>query len=282
VGSNPSDGPCDDPTVVITAEGSTGAFRDVGAHRANHAAIYTGFRDVEVDPTFRPEKVDEYLLLWGMFMTSFLVDDYLADTDHANGAFHGAKQTLVTSASSKTSISLASCLARREGHAAIGLTSERNRDFVTGLGLYDQVLTYDEIDQLDASIPSTLVDMAGSGTVRAAVHGHFVDNLKCSLTVGATHWEDQGGGGELPGPMPEFFFAPSQSAKRNQQWGSDVLEARIGEAFNALLDSTSDWLTVEHRTGVDGIESTYRGLLEGQASPANGFVCLPQEQSDLT
>ena len=39
-----------------------------------------------------------------MFMTSFLVDDYLGDADAEGGVFRGAGQTLVTSASSKTSI----------------------------------------------------------------------------------------------------------------------------------------------------------------------------------
>ena len=102
----------------------------MGSHRANHAATYTDFRDIAADTSFDVDRADEYLLLWGMFMTSFLVDDFLGDTD-----FGGAAQTLVTSASSKTSISLAECLARRDGHRAVGLTSERNRAFVEGLGL---------------------------------------------------------------------------------------------------------------------------------------------------
>ncbi len=255
--------------AVITASGDSTSFRDVGAHRANHAAVYTGFRNVADDATFRADKVDEYLLLWGMFTTSFLVDDYLAD----NG-FTGASQTLVTSASSKTSISLAACLAERDGHRAVGLTSGRNRAFVEGLGLYDQVITYDEIDQLDPTVASALVDMAGSGTVRSAVHNHFAQALTVSLSVGATHWEDQGGAdGDLPGPVPEFFFAPSQSAKRTKEWGAKELAERIATAFNKVVDGTDTWLTVEHRTGPAGIEATYRDLLEGRAEPAIGFVC---------
>ncbi len=258
--------------AVLTVEPRGDAFRDVGSHRAKHATVYTDFRDVATDPMFRQEQADEYLLLWGMFMTSFLVDDYLADND-----FKGAAQTLVTSASSKTSISLAACLARRDGHRAIGLTSERNRAFVEGLGLYDRVITYDEIDQLDATTPSTVVDMAGSATVRSAVHNHFGDNLTASLTVGATHWEDRGSadapGEVLPGPTPEFFFAPGQSAKRSEEWGPNELAQRIAASFHALLDGTDTWLTVEHRTGPDGVESTYRDLLEGRADPAIGFVC---------
>ena len=253
--------------VVIDAQGSNEAFRDAGAHRANHAVVYTGFRNVENDPDFRPELANEYLLLWGMFMTSFLADDYLADNN-----FHGAQQTLVTSASSKTSISLAACLAKRQGNRSIGLTSQRNRAFVESLGLYDQVITYDEVDQLDASIPAGMVDMAGSGTVRSNVHNHFGDNLMFSLTVGITHWEDAGGEANLPGPQPEMFFAPGQSAKRAKDWGPNELASKVDHAFASLLDGTSEWLTVDHRTGADGMSYVYDQLVNGKADPASGFV----------
>mgnify|MGYP002628227041 CR=1 FL=1 len=253
--------------VVIDAQGASGAFRDAGPHRSNHAVVYTGFRNVADDPDFRPELANEYLLLWGMFMTSFLADDYLADNN-----FHGAKQTLVTSASSKTSISLAACLAKRGSHRAVGLTSERNRAFVEGLGLYDQVITYDEIDQLDSSVASGMVDMAGSGTVRTNVHNHFADNLQYSLTVGATHWEDMAGEAALPGPTPEMFFAPGQSAKRAKDWGANELARRVDGAFASLLDSSSDWLTVDHRTGADGIQQVYNQLVNGTANPSSGFI----------
>ncbi|WP_394936531.1 DUF2855 family protein [uncultured Ilumatobacter sp.] len=262
------------PDVVIDAAPNAGAFRDVSPHRAEHAATYTDFRDVTTDVMFRPEQADEYLLLWGVFMTSFLIDDYLAENN-----FLGASQTLVTSASSKTSICLAQCLAQRDGHRSIGLTSARNRSFVEGLGLYDEVITYDEVDQLDATVPSALVDMAGSASVRSAVHTHFDDALKVSLTVGATHWQDAGGqnGGALPGPTPEFFFAPGQSAKRAGDWGQSELDARIARSFHRLLDNTDRWLTVEHRNGADGVESAYRSLLEGNATPDIGYVVAIHE-----
>ncbi len=274
--------------VVITAEPRSGAvgarpdgarsggevaFRDVGAHRAQHAATYTDFRDVATDATFDLDRVDEYLLLWGMFMTSFLVDDYLGDPAAQGGMFRGAGQTLVTSASSKTSICLAACLALRDGHHSIGVTSPRNRAFVEGLGLYDEVITYGEIDRTDARVASGLVDMAGSGPVRSAIHTHFADNLKFSIAVGATHRADMGSDGDLPGTPPELFFAPAQSAKRAKDWGPDELANRTARAFNDLLDQTERWLTVVHRTGSDGVEATYRELLEGQADPSMGYVC---------
>ena len=253
--------------VVITAEPKGDAFTDAGVHRANHAAVYTDFSDVAADIMFRDDRVDEFLLLRGLFMTSFLADDYLGDH-----GFHGASQTLVTSASSKTSICLAACLARR-GHRSVGLTSARNRAFVEGLGLYDEVIVYEEIDQLDPKAASGLVDMAGSDTVRSGVHVHFGGGLRFSMTVGATHWEDTASGGtELPGPSPKFFFAPAQIAKRSQEWGAAELARRIAAAWHELLDDTDRWLTVVHRFGPQETAAVYHDLLEGRSDPSMGFV----------
>ena len=121
--------------------------------------------------------------------------------------------------------------------------------------------------------------MAGSGPVRSAIHTHFANNLKFSIAVGATHWEDMDSDGDLPGPQPELFFAPGQSAKRARDWGPAELANRTARAFNDLLDHTERWLTVVHRTGPDGIEATYRELLEGQADPAIGYVCSMSEDT---
>lgn len=253
--------------LVITAEPHRNGFRDIGAHRAKHADTYTSFIDVGGEQMFQDHRADEYLLLRGLFMTSFLADDYLGD----NG-FAGASQTLVTSASSKTSICLAVCLARR-GHPSIGLTSARNRAFVESLDMYQQVITYDEIDQLDSSAASGMVDMAGNGSVRSAVHTHFGDKLAFSLTVGATHWEEQAGtADDLPGPKPEFFFAPGQIAKRTQDWGGAELTARIARSWHDFVESTDRWMTVVHRSGPAEISAVYRELLEGQADPSIGYV----------
>lgn len=250
---------------VLTAQTRRDGFRDVGPHRARHAQAYTDFTDVARDPMFREDRVDEYLLLTGMFMTSFLVDDFLADAD-----FHGATHTLITSASSKTSISLADCLSRRDQHS-VGLTSERNRTFVEGLGLYDTVITYDEVDQLDPATPAVVVDMAGNDAVRRAIHGHL-DDLRASLLVGATHWEADAVEGDLPGPRPEMFFAPGQIAKRSAEWGAEELFTRVGGALDRVLERAPTWLTVEHHTGPDSVVEVHRTLVDGRADPSVGYI----------
>jgi hypothetical protein len=253
--------------LVIAARPAKDGFRDIGPNRADHALVYTEFTDVGQDPSFRDDRADEYLLLRGLFMTSFLVEDFLDD----NGGF-GADQTVVTSASSKTSIALAHCLSAR-GSRAVGITSAGNVDFVEGLGLYDAVVTYDDIETLDATTPSVVVDMAGDAGVTGRIHRHFADALGHSCQVGATHWEQAGGQtGDLPGPTPEFFFAPGQMQKRSKDWGPGELTARIGNAFSAFLDNAPTWLSVQHSAGPDAVTSVYLETLEGGAAPDTGHI----------
>lgn len=252
--------------VVVSVEPWGEGFRDVGAHRTDHAPIYVSFLDVARDPMFRADRVDEFLLLRGLFLTSYLVDDFLAD----NGD-HGAEQVLVTSASSKTSIALAQRLAARD-RRAVGITSARNVEFVEGLGLYGTVVTYDDVESLDAGVRSVVVDMAGNGPVLARIHEHFAGTLGYSCRVGATHWEASGGRADLPGPTPEFFFAPGQAEKRNAEWGPGELDRRIGSAFTAFVDDAPRWLSVQHGTGPGAIRAAYLELLNGDASPEVGHI----------
>ena len=142
---------------------------------------------------------------------------------------------IIASASSKTAIGAAYLLAQREDVELVGLTSPRNAEFVEGLGIYDRTVTYDAIGSLERG-PATLVDIAGDGDVRLAVHTHFGDDLAYSMTVGVTHWEElgAGGGAELPGPQPAIFFAPDRVEKRSEDWGAAAL-GRAGRRGLARL-----------------------------------------------
>ena len=69
-----------------------------------------GYRAVDSDPVYDPEREDEQILFWPLFFTSWLIDDFLADED-----FFGAETIVIGSASSKTALSAAFLLAQREG-----------------------------------------------------------------------------------------------------------------------------------------------------------------------
>lgn len=250
---------------VVTAVPSRGGFVDASPHREPHAMAYRTF-DV-ADPSLTPDDEDRYLLLRGLFVTSHLCEDFLAD----NNMF-GAEQVIVTSASSKTSLALAH-ETRRSGRArSVGLTSAANLDFVASTDLYDEVVTYDELESLDSSVPSVVVDMAGNASLLHRIHAHFGGALAHSCRVGATHWDATTPGGTLPGPKPQFFFAPSQLAKRGKEWGRAELESRMSSALALFLADSTRWMRVEHGTGADAVVGVWDALVSGTVDPSVGHI----------
>ncbi len=241
---------------------------DGAPHRAGLAPVYGQYTPVLGDPLYSAAHEDAQILMRGLFLTSFLVEDFLGEHD-----LYGARAVLISSASSKTSIALAFQVSHTGRAKAIGLTSRRNLDFVKGLGCYDQVLTYDEVASLPASVPSVFVDMAGNGDVVRAIHTHFRDALKYSCTVGVTHWEAPRTAAEaLPGPKPEFFFAPTQIQKRSKDWGADGFQQRAGDAWRAFRDASAVWLHVVRASGSTALERVYQDTLAGRTRPQDGHV----------
>lgn len=250
---------------VVEATPTRAGFVDAAAHREGHAMAYRSFD--AADPSATAEDESYYLLLRGLFVTSHLCEDFLADNQ-----MFGAGQVLVTSASSKTSLALAHEIGKRGEARSIGLTSSANLDFTRDTGLYDEVITYDDVDSLDATIPAVVVDMAGNAAILGRIHRLFGDTLRHSCRVGATHWEETGSLAGLPGPKPEFFFAPSQLAKRGKQWGRAELESRMGSALDLFLADSRRWLRLEEGHGADALLSVWDQLVSGHVDPAAGHV----------
>ncbi len=248
--------------LVTPASVDEKGFVDGSPHRAALPSAYHRYLATGGDPFYRPDTEDVQMLLRPLFFTSFLIDDQLADEGLTERG-----PIVVSSASSKTAIAAAFLLSRREGVELVGLTSSRNAEFVTGLGIYGRTVAYDAIDSLEKR-PATYVDIAGDGRVRQAVHSHFGDDLVHSMAVGASHWEELGaGGGELPGPTPSLFFAPDRVVKRSVDWGRAELEQRVADAWHPFCEWISKRLEVRHREGFEGVERAYLEVLEGRVAP---------------
>lgn len=253
--------------LIDAGEVRRGQILDVVAHRRGTALAYRQYVPTDADPLYDPAREDALLLLRGLFLTSFLVDDFLAD----QGGF-GARQFVVSSASSKTAIALAHQLRRRAAGAVIGLTSARHRAFVAGLGCYDEVLPYGELGGLAADVPTAFVDHSGDAAVVRDVHQHWRERLVYSGIVGATHWDRGGRQADLPGAAPAFFFAPAQLEKRQAEWGPAGFQARLGDAWRAFLAFSDGWLEVVRGRGPAAVERVYRAVLEGRAEPRQGHI----------
>ena len=247
-------------------------FVDGAQHRRELHAVYNQYVRCSADPGYDAAREAEQALLRPLYITSFLIDDFLADN-----AFFGARRVLLSSASSKTAYGTAFCLAQRLGAVkVIGLTSPANVAFTQGLGCYDQVSTYDGIATLPNDEPAVYVDFSGSATVRESVHTHYGERLAYSCSVGGTHWDVLGSGKGLAGPRPVLFFAPAQIKKRLADWGPAGLQERLHSAWRAFMRPVTDarhpWLRVVRAQGPQAVEQVYAALLDGRTQPQEGHV----------
>lgn len=243
-------------------------FTDAADHRAPLPPAYNQYSLMTTENGFNRDQDSHRMVYYPLFITGFVLDDYLFDND-----FFGADQVILSSASSKTSFSLAFLLKKNRDRHVIGLTSSGNKDFVESMGIYDEVVTYDTIETLDATKKTAFVDMAGNRHVLEQLHHHFKDKMLCSCGVGITHWESRDGQAPdtLPGAKPTMFFAPTQIQKRHQEWGPEKMQAEMNAAWTAFLGSVDGWVTINERSGSDAMLKTYLEVLNG-ASPNQSFA----------
>ena len=256
--------------VIEAADVSKRGLRDAAARRQGVAPTYNAYARVSGDPAFTGRQGDYQALLRPLFMLSFLVDDFLAENE-----FFGAKAVMLSSASSKTAYGLAHLLhARGNGIKAIGLTAAGNTSFVTSLGCYDEVVTYDDVTSLPANSPVAYVDMAGNTPLRTTLHQHFGEQMKYSGIIGLTHRKsspDESRQG-LPGAKPQFFFAPDQIRKRTAEWGPAGFNTRLVEAWSGFAPNLDRWMKVIEHRGPAAVQRAYLDTLNGRVPPDQGLI----------
>ncbi len=254
-------------------------FYDAAPHRAELHPVYNQYVFSRTDPLYNAHNEDIQALLRPLFITSFLIDDFLADNDFF-GACEGGKTgvMLLSSASSKTAYGTAFQLAQRSGIEVVGLTSAGNVAFCESLGCYHRVLTYDQLDQIAQDAPCIYVDFAGNADLRRNIHSRFA-NLKYSCSIGGTHVEQLGGKGagkDLPGVRATLFFAPAQIKKRSSDWGAAGLRDRLVAAWQAFADRVTQpdapWLLAQQHQGTAAFEAVYLEVLKSSPHPRFGHI----------
>ena len=249
-------------------------FLDGAAHRQGLAHIYNQYTHTSNDPLYTQDSEALQMLLRPLFTTSFLLDDFFNEN-----SFFNANTIVLTSASSKTALGLAFLLnhnrkANNQDIKIIGLTSSGNLDFVKGLGIYDEVLEYSQVPQLDQTQPTVTVDFAGNSELMVALHGHLNGQLQYSCMVGVSHWDQQT---QLPkdlaGPKPTMFFAPSQAQKRLKEWGPEKFQTIFAGCWIEFNKFVKGWMQVEEATGEKAVSQIYQQVLAGRSQPNVGH-CL--------
>lgn len=252
--------------VVAPGNVTEAGFVDTAEHRQGLAIIYNQYHRLGTDAG---QMEDERALYQPLFTTSFLIEDMMRKAE-----WHGADAVLLTSASSKTALGLALVAKNLSPNIKrIGLTSAGNKAFVEETGLYDDVLTYDDLSTADASQNIVSVDFAGNTDLRTAIHAHWDANLKFSSLVGVTHYEARTEAGDMKGPKPVMFFAPTVAESLMKEVGPATFRAMVDEQFAAFITAAAGHLSVEHLAGQDALQSAYLEMLGNKVAPNRGLIC---------
>ena len=259
-------------TLVVQAEKvSRGGFADASPWRKAVPDIYNRYVLCGADRHYLPELENSEALFRPLFVTSYTAIDFLRDA-----GFFGAKRIVVSSASSKTAYGAAYCLAGDDVEV-VALTGARNRAFVEGLGCYDAVHGYDEVEALSTDVPTLYLDLAGDAALRRRVHAHFAELLTYDCLVGSTQSDSFTTGDRgLVGPRPVFFFAATCLDQHRERGTLHAFYDRFladQKAFFArVVDPASPWIRIVEHHGLEAAAGVVRALADGAADPAEGAI----------
>jgi len=246
-------------------------FFDGAAHRSELPRGYNVYRRVNAEPGYDKAHDNLRMLLFPLYLTSFVLWDQLKEND-----WYGAEQIILTSASSKTSIGLAYALHGDDNAPpVVGLTSTSNSGFVEGLGSYDEIIAYDDIESAVATKPTVIVDMAGNGTVLGNLHKHLGDAMIKTINVGMTHWGGERGNEDINRERSEFFFAPSRIQQRMKEWGAAEFDAKSTGFVREAMARSAVWLKLSVQEGLDGFETVFADTRNNKVPPDLGIVIKP-------
>jgi len=263
-------------TLLDTVPGNVtdASFSDMTDYRQPMSPVYNNYTRLAADPEHDPAREKERMIYGPLFKTGFIIDYFMRSEE-----WFGAEQVILTSASSKTAMGLASVAKQNSPQIKrIGLTSPGNVDFVESTGLYDMVLTYKEVGTMPLANTVT-VDFAGNASVLANLHEHFSDMLKYSCLVGATHIEERGAGmggvTDLPGPKPTLLFAPDHFVAFFKEHGPVEGGKMIAKTWHGFLDAVEGTVEIETHQGLEAARQTYLTMVGGSVDPAKGIVIEP-------
>jgi hypothetical protein len=249
--------------VVVAAAKTPDGFADVGTDRDFMHPWYRAYQKVGA-----PSTTDDRVALFRpLFPAAFTFDEFLSRND----AF-GAGTVVITSASAKTAIALATLLAERPNIATLGVTSPQHAGWVEELHRYDRVTSYDALSADQADGPVVLADFTGALPRLSLVYETFAGRIAHTALVGYTNPGAQILWPELTDPAPAVFFCPEHEGNRIAEEGRDAYVTRYAAAERAMLESSATWLTIHHHQGLVAAAEVFAALAKGAGQSDVGNV----------
>jgi hypothetical protein len=242
-----------------------------------------------------PLAEDLTMLYRPLYWTSFWCEDWLFTSNYRGGA----KLIFISSASSKTAFCLAYCIQTRIRNKEIpadtiiiGLTSKRNMEFTRRLGLYHEVVSYDDINEgsYTPGARAIYADVAGSDEFNKrllAVQGPvFVAAIKLGMSsvtptklditnvwTKNTRLEETAGGFSSTKALEvETFFMVEWLAVRVKQLSVKEIVGMQIKAWKRLLIDARNWVEITRVYGGEKVKAAYDSALKDGLRAEDGYV----------
>lgn len=267
--------------IVQPENVSNKGFKDVTSHRQSLASSYNHYSLMVKENGFLPDADNYYILYRPLFSSGLLLEDYLRENE-----YFGATTLLISSASSKTAISLAFMLGKLGGVKSIGLTSPKNLSFVKSLGLYDEVICYNELDDIQANRKITYVDICGDSVLLQKIQSQLNNRLVHRCVVGGTHSTIKNKKKndslivttltKLAASKQSQFFAPTHIEKCQKTLGTDGFSQHFQQSWVAFLAQVDEWIDIVEFSAQEDLSSVYDSLLI-TSNPKQGLILVNDE-----
>ena len=265
--------PAADSLVLNPIKISDQSFSDGKKHRKDLPPVYNNYVRLSGEEGYDSSMDPIRALLFPLHITAFCLCDALEEEKYL-----GASQIIIISASSKTAIGLAQGLAASKSSPKIvGLTSLTNSKFVEDLHCYNEVISYNQLDKIDYSQSTLIVDMAGNREILGTLHAELAENMLKCLTVGMTHWDNKTTAEDALGQAmlrdrTEFFFAPAHIQKRAGDWGHKGYAQKTNDFMSASAQQSKNWMQVKMIAGLENFTDTYEEVVGGKINPNEGII----------
>ena len=250
---------------VIPKKGNDFGFVDDSNHRRKLPPVYNYYSKII---KHADESLEYHPLIKPLFLTSFLNYFFLQDEK-----FFDCDQIILTSASSKTALSLAFLLSKYKSKVKkkiIAITSEKNMQFVSEIKFYDIVLSYDNAEENLKRSKSVIVDFAGNSDYLKKLSDHLGDGLKHVSLIGLADWSSKTNFKIIPNS--KFFFAPNHAEKRYREMGVKRTTLLADELLKEFIMKVKNYIKLEYCNDPKDIHKLYLKSLKGKIDPSKGYM----------
>ena len=250
---------------VIPKKVNDFGFIDDSNHRRKLPPVYNYYSKII---KHADESLEYHPLIKPLFLTSFLNYFFLQDEK-----FFDCDQIILTSASSKTALSLAFLLSKYKSKVKkkiIAITSEKNMQFVSEIKFYDIVLSYDNAEENLKRSKSVIVDFAGNSDYLKKLSDHLGDGLKHVSLIGLADWSSKTNFKIIPNS--KFFFAPNHAEKRYREMGVKRTTLLADELLKEFIMKVKNYIKLKYCNDPKDIHELYLKSLKGKIDPSKGYM----------